>query len=158
MTDTDPSKLTLAPSPADVRSASARAICRHHASRLLIMASLLLDDADTADDVVASTIAAAVRDGEDETAPARHLRARLARSVYHRCIGHLAVMERFPEHALAGRHPGSRFAHLAPEERAVLALTVFGGLGVTHSATLLRRDVSIVSGQLIRALRSVGVH
>src|SRR4029434_6898660 len=73
-----------------------RALCHHHAGALLAMASVVLGDVDSAGEIVADTIAAVCRDGQYLLPTDRETRRQLARSVYHRCLGQLAMIERFP--------------------------------------------------------------
>lgn len=76
---------------------TARALCRRHAAPLLAMASAMIDDVERASDIVASAIAAVCRDHRGASSTDDVILARLSRSVYRRCLGHLALMERFPQ-------------------------------------------------------------
>ncbi|SCL34234.1 hypothetical protein GA0070616_4918 [Micromonospora nigra] len=111
-----------------VCEACARELCRRHGAALLALASMVLGDADTSGDIVASAISVACRDHRLRSLSDSVTRARLARSVYHRCLGHLAVMERFPQltHARSRRR-SAPLDHLTAEQRMILALVVFGG-------------------------------
>ena len=104
----------------------ARHLCRSHAGQLLTMATVMLNDTDTACDVVADSIVAACRPGQDIDPLSDHARADLAASVYQRCLGVLASRERFTwlPNTPAGAMP---FARLNANQRAAIALTLFGG-------------------------------
>ena len=124
----------------------ARALCRHQSAPLLAMASIILGDIDCAGEIVVATLAAAGQvPDRDRTPPAhRTTRARLARSVYHRCLGHLAVGK------YADRRRGAPlpFQDLWPGERAVVALALFSGLDIDQIAATLRTPAEVVATQL----------
>jgi hypothetical protein len=82
------------------RRAHARVLCRQHAAPLFAMASMILNDADTATEIVADTLAAACHPVHSRPAGAG-TRLELARSVYWRCIGLIAATERFPHSTTA---------------------------------------------------------
>ena len=126
-----------------------RELCRRHAGPLLILASVLLDDFALADDIVVCALAAASRDHRNETPVDRETRAALARSVYHRCLGQLAIAERFPEltRPTADR-PRSPFDRMSADQRAMVALVVFGGHDIAQAAATLRLPVSAVAHRL----------
>jgi DNA-directed RNA polymerase specialized sigma24 family protein len=119
------------------------------------VSSFILEDDDAADEVVSDTIAAACRyadppDAGDVT------RVHLVRSAYHRCLGRLATYERF---ALARRHasPGNgRRPGTAPtlttNERAAVALVLFGEHDLTQAATTLNVSPAAVAVHLRDAL------
>lgn len=133
----------------------ARELCRSHAAALLAMASIVLDDVDTASDIVASAISVACRDHRPQSLGSNLTRARLARSVYRRCLGHLAVMERFPQLRPAQLRQSSPLDHLTAEQRMILALVVFGGHDIAQTARTLRKPLSTVVQQLPQVLASV---
>jgi DNA-directed RNA polymerase specialized sigma24 family protein len=137
-----------------------RALCRHHAAALLAMAAVLLEDVDAAGDIVAATLASACRDKRRAEPASLETRTQLARSVYHRCLGHLAFVERFPQ--LSGpndrrRHTAALFGHLSVDQRALLALAVFGGHDVAQIARTLRMPMAVIVDQLPQVLPSVDV-
>lgn len=83
MTDVIPSHaehLLLAAHTSGEQGTYARMLCHRHAAALLTMASMVLDDLDTAGDIVASTIAAASRDRDREPSAETPTRMELARS------------------------------------------------------------------------------
>jgi DNA-directed RNA polymerase specialized sigma24 family protein len=137
-----------------------RALCRHHAAALLAMAAVLLEDVDAAGDIVAATLAAACRDRRLVALASPETRTHLARSVYHRCLGQQAFMERFPQ--LSGpndrrQDTASLFGHLSVDQRALLALAVFGGHDVAQIARTLRMPTAVIVDQLRQVLPSVDV-
>ncbi|GIF53872.1 hypothetical protein DFJ67_5665 [Asanoa ferruginea] len=139
------------------RRGYARMLCRYHAAPLLCLASMLLDDVDAASDIVAATFAAASRPIHYPQASSRHTRVGLARSVYWRCIGRLAAIERFgtapPQ---SPPDPGGSTSEdaepdvkvLSSVQRSVLALTVFGGHDPRQLANTLQIPRPIVMRQL----------
>jgi DNA-directed RNA polymerase specialized sigma24 family protein len=127
------------------------------------MASMLLDDIDAASDIVAATFAAACRPTQYPQASSKDTRIGLARSVYWRCIGRLAAIERFgtatpqsppdPGRSASGTaEPDLKV--LSSVQRAVLALTVFGGHDLRQLANTLQIPKPTVTRQ-IRELMSV---
>jgi DNA-directed RNA polymerase specialized sigma24 family protein len=120
------------------------------------VSSFILEDDDAADEVVSDTIAAACRyadppDAGDVT------RVRLVRSAYHRCLGRLATYERFAlarRHASPGngRRPGTAAPTLTTNERAAVALVLFGEHDLTQAATTLNVSPAAVAVQLRDAL------
>jgi hypothetical protein len=125
----------------------ARHLCRSHAGQLLTMATLMLNDTDTACDVVSDSIAAACRPGRDIDPLRDHARADLAASVYRRCLGVLASRERFKwlPNTPAGAMP---FARLNANQRAAIALTLFGGHNLTQAATTMNQSEVTILDQL----------
>lgn len=122
-----------------------RKLCRRHAGPLLILASILLDDTDTADDIVAAT----ARDHRHEKPADRETRTALARSVYHRCLGYLAIAERFPGLTRPkAERPRSPFDRLTAEQRAMVALVVFGGHDIAQTAATLRLPLPALAHRL----------
>lgn len=152
MTDVIPSHAEhhlLAAHTSGEQGTYARMLCHRHAAALLTMASMVLDDLDTAGDIVASTIAAGSRDRDPEPSAETPTRMQLARSVYHRCLGHQAFVERFPE--LNGAHrrgPTAPVDEMTEEQRVILALVVFGGHDVAQAAEFLRKPISTIVGAL----------
>ncbi|GIF63099.1 hypothetical protein Ais01nite_11340 [Asanoa ishikariensis] len=126
------------------RRAHGRALCRHHAGPLLCLAAILLDDIDAASDVVAATLATACRPIQYPRASSGHTRVALARSVFWRCIGRLAAIERF----------GTATRRSAGTPEAILALTVFGGHDLKQAAQTLQIPETDVERQ-VRELMSV---
>jgi hypothetical protein len=107
----------------------------------------MLNDPDAACDVVADSIAAACRPGRDIDPLSDHARADLAASVYRRCLGILASRERFTwlPNTPAGAMP---FARLNANQRAAIALTVFGGHNLTRAATTMNQSAVTILDQL----------
>jgi hypothetical protein len=137
-----------------------RALCRHHAAALLAMAALLLKDVDAAGDIVAATLAAACRDRRRAAPASLETRTQLGRSVNHRRLGQLAFMERFPQ--LSGpndrrQNTVSLFGHPSVEQRALLALAVFGRHDVAQIARTLRMPMAVIVDQLLQVLPSADV-
>ncbi len=129
---TDPRR----PSPATVEFA--RRLCRCHSAPLLAMATLILGDVDAAAEIVVDTLAAASRSRRPRHPGGRRMRARLATSVYRRCLGRLALRERFPR-STEGPAPGGPvgLARLTEGQRCVIAFTVFSGHGLPGVARTL---------------------
>jgi len=130
-------------------------LCRRHAAALFRVSSFILEDDDAADEVVSDTIAAACRYADPPDAGGV-TRVHLVRSAYHRCLGRLATYERF---ALARRHasPGNgRRPGTAPtlttNERAAVALVLFGEHDLTQAATTLNVSPAAVAVHLRDAL------
>ena len=126
-----------------------RELCRRHGAALTQVAWLLLGDDDAVDDVVSDTIAAACRLADR---PDRHdvTRVHLARSVYHRCLGRLATYERFAFRAgrVAAHHRGLRNSVLSDDQRAAVALVVFGGHDRLQAADTLNLLPVVVTRHL----------
>ena len=131
------------------RRAYATALCRQHAGPLLALASIILDDVDTASEIVAATVAAACRPMQHPQ-PARVV---LARSVYRRCVGQIAAVERFgPSPTQTPPRPveaGPWLAALSANHRAVMALTLFGGHDLRQVSLTLRMPTP----EVVRHLR-----
>jgi DNA-directed RNA polymerase specialized sigma24 family protein len=125
-----------------------RHVCRIHALSLLRIAALILRDVDTASDIVADAIVAECRkrnvDPHDSGA-----RARLAASVYRRCIGVLVARERFGP---ATSTPDSSLGGLTIHQRSAIALTLFGNHSVNRTAQVLRRPAGAVLQDLLAIL------
>lgn len=132
----------------------ARTLCHRHAAALLTVASMVLDDIDTAVDIVAATIAAACRQDGAGASAERVGRMQLARSVYHRCLGHHAFVERFPE--LTQTHCRRQISPvdvLSPGQRAILALVLFGGHSVEQATEFLQKPINVARGSSRGRLR-----
>ena len=129
-----------------------RELCRRHAEALARMASLMLGDDTAADDVVSDAIAAVCR-ADDQ--PHRHdvTLVHLARSVYSRCLGRLATHERFSFDSAP--HRGRRFS-MTDDQRAVVALVLFGGHDLAQAAATLNRSPAVVTGHLRAAAAIIG--
>lgn len=135
------------------RQAYATALCRQHAGPLLALASIILDDVDAASEIVAATLAAACRPTRYPPPTDAGARGDLARSVYRRCVGHLAAIERFgPPPATSPPRTveaGPWLAALSANHRAVLALTLFGGHDLRQASVTLRMSTP----EVVRHLR-----
>ena len=144
-----------------VLDAYARALCRHHAAALLTLAEMILDDVDAGSDIVVGTIVAACREPQPVASDVHTARTRLARSVYRRCLGRLTTRERFaqlePPPPTGSRHSHSPVAHLTANQRAMLALVLFGGHDIEQIARTLRTPMSVIAEQLPGVLRRVEV-
>jgi DNA-directed RNA polymerase specialized sigma24 family protein len=134
-------------------------LCHRHAGALALLASLVLDDDDAADEVVSETIAAVCLFA-DQPAARDVTRVLLARSVYHRCLGRLATDERF---ALA-RHrarpddaygPSDPVPTLTADQRAVVALVLFGDHDPAQAATTMNLSPATVADHLRDGLRKI---
>lgn len=132
-------------------------LCLHHAGPLLVMASIILDDVDCASEIVAATLAAACRPVRHPRPDAADARTELARSVYRRCVGQIATIERFgPLPAHAPPRPveaGPWLAALSANHRAVLALTLFGGHDLHQAAATLRMSTPQVVQHVRETIR-----
>lgn len=135
-------------------------LCRRHAQALAVVASVLLEDAEAADEIVSDTIAAACR-FVDQPDSREVTHTQLARSVYHRCPGRLAGYERS---ALArpdggvddSRSPGTSTLTILPlDQRAAVALVLFGDHDLAQAATTLSLPPTVVTGHLRDALATV---
>jgi DNA-directed RNA polymerase specialized sigma24 family protein len=134
-------------------------LCRRHAEALVRMSSFILEDDDAADEVVSDTIAAVCRYA-DQPDPREVTRVHLVRSAYHRCLGRLATYERFawvrrragPD---AGHETGTSAETLTANERAVVALVLFGDHDLPEAATTLNLSSAAVAGHLRDALRKI---
>jgi DNA-directed RNA polymerase specialized sigma24 family protein len=134
-------------------------LCRHHAEALARVSSFILDDDDAADEVVSDTIAAVCRYADQPDA-GEVTRVHLVRSAYRRCLGRLATYERFawarrrasPD---AGNEPDTSAPTLTVNERAVVALMVFGDHDFTEAAKTMNFSPAAVAGHLGEALRKI---
>jgi DNA-directed RNA polymerase specialized sigma24 family protein len=134
-------------------------LCHRHAAALALLASLVLEDDDAADEVVSETIAAVCLFA-DQPEAREVTRFVLARSVYHRCLGRLATHERF---ALAGhraspdeaRGPSDSGPRSTADQRAVVALVLFGDHDPAQAATILKLSLAAVVGHLRGGLRRI---
>ena len=126
-----------------------RELCRRHAEALVRVASLLLGDDDAADEVVSDTLAALCR-LDDQPGHRDVIRVRLARSVYHRCLGRLATYERFSlgSGREASLRRGRRVSTMTDSQRAVVALVLFGDHDLTQAATTLNLSPAAVTRHL----------
>lgn len=130
-------------------------LCRRHAGALARVASLILGDDDAADEVVSDTIAAVCRlDDRSE----RHdvTRVHLVRSVYHRCLGRLAMYERFAFDSGHGNVRRLRASTLTDSQRAVVALVLFGDHDLTQAAITLNMSPVAVTRHLRAAAWKLG--
>jgi DNA-directed RNA polymerase specialized sigma24 family protein len=144
------------------REQSGRNLCDLHARPLLSLAVLLLDDPDTASEVVSDTIASAC-DAEEYTSIRSGGRVQLARSVYRRCLGRLAVRERFGP--VPGRARPERAARrsstpvtLDTDRVALVALVIFGGHDLGQAAATLNLSTGVVLKRLQEILGILGAH
>ncbi|GIF01843.1 hypothetical protein [Paractinoplanes rishiriensis] len=159
MVDTVLPSEVLTKLPWDARSSReqyAHAMCCHHAPALLTMAAIILDDTDRACDddtdracdIVAAAICAAY--GEGSEFDLGQMRVRLARSVYRRCLGHLAFTERYPQPDRPRRdlRPRTLFDDLTSSQRAILALVIFGSHDLAETAATVQRPADDVVDQI----------
>jgi hypothetical protein len=143
------------------RRAHAHVLCRQHAAPLLAMASMILEDADAATDIVAATLAAACRPVEHSRPSSTGTRVELARSAFWRCIGLIATTERFGPGLQQPSNSGSDLAvdnaavrslvALSANHRAVMALTLFGGHDLRQAGVTLQMSVP----QVVRCILEV---
>ena len=117
-----------------------RRVCGRHAAALVAIASLILDDFDAVGEVVSDAIAAVcVRDPTLDP-DSEEARARLATSVYRRCLGRLAVGERYPGLVPLTNRTGAvsdRLARLSLRHRAAVALVLYGEQDIPMAADTL---------------------
>lgn len=145
-------------------SALVRRVCGRHAAALVAIASLILDDLEVAGDVVSDAIAAMCVRSPTLDPDGEEARARLAASVYRRCLGRLAAGERFPGLIpltdTAGA-PSDRLAQLSLRHRAVVALVLFGKQDMPMAADTLgitEQDVLTDLTQAVELIRSTHAH
>jgi DNA-directed RNA polymerase specialized sigma24 family protein len=135
-----------------------RQLCRRHAGWLLSIAWVILADIDVASEIVSDTLAAAGRAAEDALPHERGEREYLVRSVYRRCLHRLVLQERFllpaPKPRLTDIAPVSlsALAALDTQQRALVALTVFGRRDLAQTATILNLSPAAVIDRLRDAL------
>jgi hypothetical protein len=132
-----------------------RRLCRRHAGSLLAMASLILDDLAAAGDVVVETIVDASRRMQTVDPDDERVGATLAASVYSRCIGVLALHERFgssPYESTAVDAVAVPIGELGVAHRCAVALTLFGGHDLLSAASILNLSPATVLHQLEDAL------
>ena len=123
------------------------------------MASLILNDVDAASDVVVDTIVDASRRIHAFGPDHGRVRAALATSVYWRCVGALALYERFgPSPDLPSvAHPAAvPHAGLGTRHRFAVALTLFGGHDLPSAARLLNLSPACVLRQLEEVVATHG--
>jgi DNA-directed RNA polymerase specialized sigma24 family protein len=131
-------------------------LCRRYTVPLTLVASVILGDEAAADEVVSDTIAAACRFGQPDSREVTH--TQLARSLYHRCRGRLATYERFGsgrrraglDECRNGR--ASALRSLTVDQRAAVALVLFGAHDLARTATTLTLSPAAVTGHLQDAL------
>jgi DNA-directed RNA polymerase specialized sigma24 family protein len=136
-------------------------LCHRHAAALALLASLILEDDNAADEVVSETIAAVCLFA-DQPAAREVTRVLLARSVYHRCLGRLATAERFALARHRARRDDARATdnsvpRLTADQRAVVALVLFGDHDPAQAAAILNLSPSTVAGHLEDGLPKIHI-
>lgn len=124
-----------------------RDLCRHHAEALARVASLILGDDGAADEVVSDAIAAVCL-LDDQPGHHEVTRVHLARSVYHRCLGVLAMYERFAFDSGRANARDQRVSTMTDSQRAVVALVLFGDHDLRQAAATLNLSPAAVTRQL----------
>jgi hypothetical protein len=118
------------------------------------MASLILNDADAAGPIVVDTVVAASRRGQVYGRDHSRVRATLATSVYRRCLGTLALRERFglPPVAdtptVAAGTATVALDWLSVRQRCTVALTIFG----RHSLPSAARTLNLLPASVLHEL------
>ena len=137
-----------------------RRVCGRHAAALVAIASLILDDYDAASDVVSDAIAAECVRSPTLGLDSEQARARLAASVYRRCLGRLAAGERFPGLIPLTDGTGAAadpLARLSLRHRAAVALVLIGKQDIPTAADTLgitEHDVLTDLTQAVDLIRS----
>lgn len=132
------------------RRAHARVLCHFHAAPLLAMASMILDDAELAEDIVAATLAAACRPVQHPQPSSAATRLTLARSVYWRCVDSTGAT---PYRPRSSRRPADPRALPLPQ-RAVMALLLFGGHDIRQTGVTLHLPIQLVVHCVLEAMSS----
>jgi DNA-directed RNA polymerase specialized sigma24 family protein len=137
----------------------ARHLCRRHASSLLAMALLIVDDLDAASEIVVDALVAASRRTHAITPGAGRVRAILAASVYRRCIGRHVLHERFglapTGPAVPDTYPMMPVTGLNVRQRCTIALALFGGHSLSGAARTLNVQPADVLRQMEHALAAM---
>jgi DNA-directed RNA polymerase specialized sigma24 family protein len=135
---------------------NARTLLRAHAPALFAIASLLLDDADVAAQVVVDVIADASSDTASPAGAADTL-ALLAGTVYKRCIDLLSAHSpvRSPSSTVPAAGPAAVLARLSFRHRAIVCLVLIGGQDVAMAARTLGTPKGTVVTDLVRAIESI---
>jgi hypothetical protein len=123
------------------------------------MASLILNDVDAASHVVVDTIVHASRRIHTLDPDDGRVRAALAASVYWRCVGALALYERFgpsPDLPTVAEPATVPLAGLGTRHRFAIALTLFGGHNLQSAARLLNLSPVYLLRQLEELLATYG--
>ncbi len=119
------------------------------------MASLILNDVDTASEVVVDTIVDASRRIRTFDRDHGRVRVALAASVYWRCVGALVLYERFgpsPDLPTVADPATAPLADLGMRHRFAMALTLFGGHNLESAARLLNLSPACLLRQLEEVL------